>query len=883
MLSRDDWDGRMKTDEIRSRFLNFFKKEGHTIIPSDSLVPQSDPTLLFTGAGMNQFKDYFLGIKKDLKRAASSQKCLRTGDLDEVGRTPYHHSFFEMLGNFSFGDYFKKEAIQLAWDFLTGDLKISRERLRVSVHQDDEEAFKIWRDEIKIRPEWIYQMGDKTNFWPSNAPQEGPNGPCGPCSEIYYDQDPVFSPEKDIESSRFAEIWNLVFTQYDRQEGGELVPLGQKNIDTGMGLERLACVLQGKKTNYEIDIFQKINEAVENYLNIKVTGDSRKSLYAVSDHVRAVVFAIADGVIPSNEGRGYVIRKLIRRAIWNGFDIVPGKKGGEIFLSRLVPAVVQTMSPAYPELKEAEKSIIQTLDQEERRFSETVEKGRDLLFRKVDELKRKGLKILPGELAFELHDTYGFRYESTQYLAEKKGLSVDRGSFDKMMENQRQRAKEASKISGSIFVTSEMEKKLAALPATKFLGYATLESKSEVLFVEIKDGKGIVVLDQTPFYAESGGQIGDQGVLENNSFKARVIDTQKKDKCFIHSMEVEKGRIQKGDEVTARVDQTRRESAMRNHTATHLLHAALRKVLGNQVRQLGSLVSPEKLRFDYSYGQALLPGQLQEIEDLVNQEILKDTPVSKEEKTMDEAKGEGAIAFFGEKYGERVRVVTVPGFSKELCGGTHCERTGQIGSFLITSDTSIGSVIRRMEALTGLGALNYARSARNQISQLAQSLKTSPSKVTSRVAKLQEWAKKAEKGSSSHQVQGLTTEQVMKEVQNAGDVKFVAYQTEGLSLDRLRRLSDSLRSKSKATVYLLASKTEEKIYYLLGMSEDLRKKDLDLLKLFAELGPQLGASGGGRKDLVQAGGASAAAWSEKNWAEAAKTAIKYLRQLPLKG
>ena len=872
----------MKTDELRVRFLDFFKKQGHTLVKSDSLVPQNDPTLLFTGAGMNQFKEYFLGIKNDLKRVASSQKCLRTGDLDEVGRTPYHHSFFEMLGNFSFGDYFKKEAVIFAWDFFTRELKIPKERLRISVHQNDEEALTIWRDQIKIRPDWIYKMGDKSNFWPANAPKDGPNGPCGPCSEIYYDQDPG-SKSEDIESARFAEIWNLVFTQYDRQEGGKLVPLSQKNIDTGMGLERLACVMQNKKTNYEIDIFQPINEAVKQALKLKT--ESNMHLYAISDHVRAVVFSITDGVIPANEGRGYVIRKLIRRALWRAHQLL-SEMGGRCplekpFLYEVADAVVRVMKNTYPELADAGHNVRMTLKNEEERFLKTLETGLVLLEEKIETSRKKGIKKLSGDEVFLLYDTFGFPDELTRGIAEKNGLSIDQKEFDRLMDDQRKRAKQASQISGNIFAATDLEKKLAILQPSHFLGYQSLESKAEVLFVELQDDKGIVVLEQTPFYAESGGQVGDQGMLENSSFQARVTDTQKKDKCIVHHIEIKKGKIKAGDEVMARVDQQRREAAMRNHTATHLLHAALRQTLGKQVRQLGSLVSPDKLRFDYSYGQPLTAEQQKEIEDLVNDQILKDIDVSKEEKTIDEAKDEGAIAFFGEKYGERVRVVTVPGFSKELCGGTHCNRTGQIGSFLIVSDTSIGSGTRRMEALTGFGALNYARDLKNQMSQLAANLKTSTSDVLNRISKLQEMSKKGEKGPT--QAPEDNPEQILKRAQPAGAAKFVAHQAFELSPDGLRWISDSLRTKGKETVYLLASKTNGKIYYLLGVSEDLRKKEPDLQKLFAKLAPLLGGSGGGRKDLVQGGSTNPEALNENNWAKIVKTAIEYLKKTPPKG
>lgn len=870
----------MKTDEIRSRFLNFFEKLDHKIVKSDSLVPQNDPTLLFTGAGMNQFKDYFLGIKKDLKRATSSQKCLRTGDLDEVGRTPYHHSFFEMLGNFAFGDYFKKEAIQWAWNFLTVELKISPDRLRISVHKDDEEAFAIWKNEIKVPANCIYKLGDKSNFWPSNAPKDGPNGPCGPCSEIYYDQNPA-SKSEDIESERFTEIWNLVFTQYDRQEGGKLVPLSQKNIDTGMGLERLACVMQGKKSNFEIDIFTPVNDAIRKYLKTGNRSDS--NLYAISDHVRAVAFAITDGIIPSNDGRGYVIRKLIRRALWKADQLMhtnsTQSQGSltEPFLYQVIPEVIRAMKPTYPELAGAEYHIKQTLKSEEERFLKTLETGLGLLEEKLQTAKQRKIKKLSGDEVFLLYDTYGFPDELTKNIAAKEGLDIDQEGFDRLMQDQRKRAKGSSQISASIFVTTELEKTISNLAPTQFLGYQTLESESKVLFVDLQGKQGILVLDKTPFYAESGGQVGDQGWIENSNFKARVTDTQKKDKCFIHSIEAERGAIKVGDRATARVDRARRDSAMRNHTATHLLHAALRQVLGKQVRQLGSLVSPEKLRFDYSYGGPLGPEQQKQIEDLVNDQILKDTSVTKEEKSIEDAKQEGAIAFFGEKYGDKVRVVSVPDFSKELCGGTHCDRTGQIGSFLIISDSSIGSGTRRMEALTGVEALNYARTLRAKIYQLSQSLKTSPSELTNRVGKLQEMAKKSDKlAGLVQQNTPESAEEILKSAQSAGAVKFLAHRSNGLPLEHLRRLSDSLRSKGKETIYLLASQTDDKIYFLLGLSDDLRKKEMDLTKLFGELSPLLGASGGGRKDLIQAGGSKREALEEKNWSEVIRRAIQYL-------
>lgn len=857
----------MTTDEIRERFIDFFKSRGHKIIRSDSLVPENDPTLLFTSAGMNQFKDYFLGLKKDLKRAASSQKCLRTGDLDEVGRTAYHHSFFEMLGNFSFGDYFKTEAIQWAWEFLTKELDLSRERLRVSVHESDDEAYKIWHDEMGVPEKWITRLGDKTNFWPANAPKEGPNGPCGPCSEIYYDQGEEYASKPhrcsiEHDCGRFAEIWNLVFTQFDRQEGGKLVPLKQKNIDTGMGLERLACAIQGKKTNFEIDIFQPINKEIEKIIGVRVQETSRKSLYAVSDHIRAIVFAIADGITPSNEGRGYVIRKLIRRAIWCGWDLAPSKKGADIFLHKLVPVVVRTMSKAYPELIEAQKNIVDSLMTEETNFEETTVRGRKILFQKFEELDRRGKKVLPGEFVFDLHDRLGFRYESTKYIVEKKGFKIEQDEFDRLMQAQRKRAKRASEITGGIFVTSELDKRLHELPATKFLGYDTHQGRGKVLLAQVEQNKGIIVLDRTPFYGESGGQVGDQGILKDQSFEAKVEDTKKKDSYHLHYVQILKGKIHEGMEVEAVIDSKRRDAAMRNHTATHLLHAVLREVLGKQVRQVGSLVHPDRLRFDYSFLRPLTEEELLRIESRVNEEILKDTPLQKEEKDFEEAKSEGALAFFGEKYGDRVRVVTVPGISKEFCGGTHCERTGQIGAFVITSDGSIASGVRRMEALTGTGAIRYTQELRSQLKRAGEKLRAAPSEVVERIEKLQERLKKAERESRERTPAMADPKALIEKGEKVGDYHLIVERFNETSREELRRISDSLRSQTKNTIWLLLGQIQERVHFVIGLSADLKTGSVDARELAREVAGLLKGSGGGRKDFAEGGG------SERNAFEA---------------
>ena len=854
----------MKTDEIRDRFLKFFKQRDHSLVRSDSLVPQNDPTLLFTGAGMNQFKDYFLGVKKDLKRAASSQKCLRTGDLDEVGRTPYHHSFFEMLGNFSFGDYFKHEAIRWAWEFLTVEMGLPPERLRISVHREDDEAFRLWHDGIKIRENWIYKLDDKTNFWPSNAPKEGPNGPCGPCSEIYFDQgeDPK-NPHPcsvDHDCGRFAEIWNLVFTQYDRREGGKLVPLKQKNIDTGMGLERLACVMQKKKTNFEIDVFEPINEAVKRALG--AAGRGSNHIYAISDHVRAITFAITDGVLPSNEGRGYVIRKLIRRSLWRAHEFLGrGKLLEKPLLHEIVPAVVLVMKPAYPDLEEARPSVQTTLRGEEERFLATLATGSEKLAQRIEELRKGGDRKLPGEIVFELYDTYGFPDELTNTIAHEQGFEIDQKGFDRLMAEQRKRGKQSSALADTIFVTTELEKRLSEIPKTLFLGYEKLTATAKVLLAEIRGQKGIVVLDRTPFYAESGGQVGDQGWLKTKISNARVTDTQKKERVFVHTIEIKKGTLHVGEEVEAEVDADRRVRAMRNHTATHLLHAVLRELFGTQVRQLGSLVHPDRLRFDYSFSRALTDEEISRVESNVNAEILGDKPVQKDEKEFDQAKKEGAIAFFGEKYGDRVRVVTVPGISKEFCGGTHCERTGQIGAFVITSESSIASGVRRMEALTGEGALLYIQRLRAQIDTAAQKLRVAPGDLIDRLEKLQSRVRQLEREGGSRAAD-VDPEVLLKKSRKAGSLHIVAEKLE-VGREELRRISDSLRSQAKQTVWFLFARNEGKLHFLLGLSADLKSSPLDARILGKDLYSFFGGAGGGRKDLAEGGGTDPEAFDKK--------------------
>ncbi|MFH0986307.1 MAG: alanine--tRNA ligase [Candidatus Omnitrophota bacterium] len=842
------------TNDLRKAYLEFFKSKSHTVLASDSLVPQNDPSLLFTGAGMNQFKEYFLGVKKDLKRATTSQKCLRTGDLDEVGRTPFHHSFFEMLGNFSFGDYFKKEAITWAWEFLTETLSIPKERLRITVHEQDLEAFDIWHKVIGLPKEWIYLCGDKSNFWPANAPKDGPNGPCGPCSEIYFDQNPTIQGTPIDDSGKFAEIWNLVFTQYDRQDGDKLVPLANKNIDTGMGLERLACVLQGKASNFEIDIFQPMHNAILEALGIEREKAPTKNLYTIADHLRAAVFSIADGVVPSNEGRGYVIRKLVRRAFWRAYEILDAKAKQKLtaFLYQVAPTVIQTMGDVYPELKEAEENIQSVLLQEEKRFSSNLKDGLSILDKHLDGLKNN--RSIPGKIVFELYDTYGFPVELTRDVAEQRGFSIDLEGYEKLMEDQRVRSKEGSKIAGEIFASSGLNKIPSQTPATTFLGYEALEAKAKVLWHQTEGKQATVILDQTPFYAESGGQVGDQGMIEGQGLKLKVVDTKKLDKYFLHHVEVIQGEIKDGLAVSAAVDSANRESIMRNHTATHLLHAALRSTLGSSVRQLGSLVAPDRLRFDFSFGRAVTPEELRMIEKIANDQVLADRPVHKESKGLDEAKKEGALAFFGDKYGDKVRMISIPEFSKELCGGTHCDRTGQIGLLLITGESSVASGVRRIEAVTGTQALNYVRDLQDQIAGISRTLKVGAADIPARIAKLMESLKAQKKTGAQAAANTTDVKTLLESASQTGSCRLLVAMFEGFGIPALRDLATRLKEESQKLVFVIASSQEGKLNVIVGRSAGLQKTSLDMKALFGRLSGLLGLSGGGRPDLVQAGG-----------------------------
>ncbi|HEX2140160.1 MAG TPA: alanine--tRNA ligase [Woeseiaceae bacterium] len=838
----------MKTDELREKYLAFFESKGHKRVASDVLVPTWDPSVLFTPAGMNQFKDHFLGkVKLEFTRATSCQKCLRTGDIDNVGRTAYHHTFFEMLGNFSFGDYFKEQAIELAWEFLTKDLALPPERLWVTVFEEDDEAADIWLQKMKVDPARFSRLGTKDNFWAM-----GDTGPCGPCSEIFYDHGPDVaggppgSPEE--EGDRYVEIWNLVFMQFDRSESGELAPLPKPSVDTGMGLERIAAVMQGVHSNYDIDLFRNLIAATTDVLGIDNDGSS--SLNVIADHIRACAFLIVDGVLPGNEGRGYVMRRIIRRAIRHG------KKLGvdASFFHKLVEPLCAEMGDAYPELVKSSAHVEKVLAREEERFAETLDQGMEILESAIAGVEGREL---PGDVVFKLYDTYGFPVDLTADIARERGLSIDESEFERQMEAQRGRARAASKFGGG------SEGRLETDAQSTFTGYERNEEESTVTAL-FRDGKevgelaagesGAVVLKSTPFYAESGGQVGDTGALESSSGSFTVTDTQKSGKAILHLGELRVGKLARGDKVTARIDAERRGRIVLNHSATHLLHAALRRLLGEHVKQKGSLVAPDRLRFDFSHYEPVTPEQLQEIEDLVNEQIRRNPAAETNVMTYDDALGSGALALFGEKYEDEVRVLRLGDFSVELCGGTHVGSAGEIGVFKITSESGIASGVRRIEAVTGKGALEWIDANLQALDSAAAVLRSQRSEVAAKVEQLVRRNRELEKELAAARQQLVSGKSaVAGNVTEVSGIKVLASRMDGADARTLRDAVDRLKDQLQNAVVVLASVDNGKVRLAAGVTRNNvdRIRAGDVLQPVAE---QVGGKGGGRPDFAQAGG-----------------------------
>ncbi|NQU19066.1 alanine--tRNA ligase [bacterium] len=849
----------MTTNQLRKRFLDFFKSKDHAIISSDSLMPKNDPSVLFTSAGMNQFKEQFLGKITNFSRVATSQKCLRTGDLEKVGHTPSHHTFFEMLGNFSFGDYFKKEAIAWAWEFLTKDLNIGPERLWVSVYEEDNESYNIWLEEIGIPEDKIYKFGQKENFWPANAIKDGPNGLCGPCSEIFFDwgEDTGCGKENcspSCDCGRFVEIWNLVFTQFNRKEGGKLEPLPKKNIDTGMGLERMASCIQGVKTNFEIDIFKPIVDEIRKILGIK-SMESVKKINCIADHIRAVVFAIGDGVLPSNEGRGYVIRKLIRRASWLAQELEFKKP----FLYKLVAKICNLMNEPYPELTEKRENIASIIISEEERFMSNIKEGAGFLQGIITELKSQNINKIPGQTIFKLYDTYGFPLELTEVFAKDNNLELDLAGFNQEMAMQRQKARLASNIAADIF-----SKDILDFLPTQFVGYETTQQEAQITQIikakqnidRIKEGdEAWVVLDKTTFYGESGGQIGDTGKITSVDKKSSVdvLDAKQIDGSIVHIVKVKNGEFKIQDSVIAKVDCQRRQAIRRSHTSTHLLHAALRKVLGQHVQQAGSLVEPDYFRFDFTHFKDLKEEELNKIQDLINEKIRANNKVGVEIIQKDRALESGAIALFGEKYGEQVRVVSIGDYSKEFCGGTHLDYTGNIGTVLIYSESSIGSGLRRIQVYTGELAYEKLRNNFQNIKNLSVMLKSTTEGVSREIESLVDKNRKLDKevGSLTEKNISLQITDIIKDSKKVIKGKsYFVHQFKSLEVNVLRRASDLVINKLlKKSVVFLAS---DRGLFICRVSKDLKDK-VSASDILGQILRPFGGSGGGRPDFAQGG------------------------------
>ncbi|GAA68099.1 alanine--tRNA ligase [Pseudoalteromonas sp. BSi20429] len=842
----------MTTAQIRQQFLDFFASKQHQIVPSSSLIPGNDATLLFNNAGMVQFKDVFLGAEsRPYTRATSSQRCVRAGgkhnDLENVGYTARHHTFFEMLGNFSFGDYFKQDAIKFAWEFLTEVVSLPKEKLLVTIYHDDEEAFEYWSKDIGLSEDRIIRIATSDNFW-----SMGDTGPCGPCSEIFYDHGehiwggPPGSPEED--GDRFIEIWNLVFMQYNRQSDGTMLPLPKQSVDTGMGLERISAILQGVHSNYEIDLFQGLIAAAASVTNAQDMDD--KSLRVVADHIRSCAFLISDGVMPSNEGRGYVLRRIIRRAVRHGNKL--GAQGS--FFYKLVAALIEQMGQAYPELAKQQEIIEKVLRIEEEQFGKTLERGLAILEESLSDLKGD---IIPGDLVFKLYDTYGFPADLTADVARERQMTIDHQGFEECMAVQRKTAQQAGKFG------ADYNDQLKSDKHTDFKGYDSTHYSATVIEIFaggeavqlLEDGQqGIVVLDRTPFYAESGGQTGDSGTITVAGGEFNVTNTTKLGNAFAHHGTVQ-GRIGVNDKVDATIDDTRRDSIKKNHTATHILHEALRQLLGDHVGQKGSLVQPDRLRFDFSHFEAVTKDELREIERVVNDEIRRNFALNTELMAIDDAKAKGAMALFGEKYDDEVRVVTIGDYSIELCGGTHVERAGDIGLFKIVSESGIAAGVRRIEAVTGADAVAYVSEQEQQLSDVAALVKGDSASVLEKVTALLEKSKGLEKqiAQLSDKLASAAGASLLDSIVEINGVKLLVANVEGTESKALRGMVDDLKNKIGSGVIALGVASGDKVSLIAGVTKDLTGK-VKAGELVNHMAGQVGGKGGGRPDMAQAGG-----------------------------
>jgi alanyl-tRNA synthetase len=836
----------MLTSELRAKFLDYFSKNDHEVVDSSPLIPVNDDTLLFTNAGMVQFKDVFLGSeKRPYKRATTTQRCIRAGgkhnDLENVGYTLRHHTFFEMLGNFSFGDYFKEEAIKLAWNFLTNELNLDKERLWISVFREDDEAAEIWSSIIGIDPERIVRLDEEDNFW-----SMGDTGPCGPCSEIYYDHGeqyegtPPGSPGD--EGDRFVEIWNLVFMQFNRDAKGELTPLPKPSVDTGMGLERVAAVMQGVNSNYETDLFRNLIKASEEV--IKSPGEASHKV--IADHIRSVSFLIADGITPSNEGRGYVLRRIMRRGIRHGYKLGAKKP----FLYSLVEPLVKEMESAFPMLASNQKQIEEIIHNEEKKFLETLDKGIEILEKEISNMDSK---VIPGDVVFKLHDTFGFPFDLTADIAREQDLKLDEAGFNKCMEEQVKNSKSASKFKGT-------QLDLSSIDETKFLGYDRLNAEGKILGLwnddlrvdsATADKEYFLALDQTPFYAESGGQVGDQGKFSCSSGSGQILDCIKQGKIFLHTIKIDEGAIKLGDKLKLAVAPDKRASAASNHSATHLMHAALKHVLGSHVEQKGSLVDASKLRFDFSHPKAVTKDEIKQIELLVNQHTLNNAEVKTELMKLDDAIASGAEAMFGEKYDDEVRVLSMSdGFSVELCGGTHVTRTGDIGMFVILSESSVSSGVRRIEAVTGAKAVELALEIRSQLQDVQGILNVGASQVSSKVEDLVKENKSLKKGNKSNAKSSVDLKEVTHKIKN---LDLVLIEADTQNIQDLRKLVDSSKKDQSERCVLILSHQDSKVVMVCGVTDDIQES-LSANDVIQAIAKASDGKGGGRKDFAQGAG-----------------------------